>query len=132
MLCNHFSDFKQFEKGIGNVSSNASTASVCFGLYFIRIDNYLTSSWVVSIFSNELQQVSVETVPLEEMVKSVFKYIHYHKRLKPCDYLQKQPPEVFYKKAVLKNFAIFSEKARVGVSFSIKLQVFSPILKDIC
>ena len=53
-------------------------------------------------------------------------------RLKPCDYLQKQPPEVFYKKAVLKNFAIFPEKACVGVSFLIKLLVFIPILKDIC
>ena len=41
---------------------------------------------------------------------------------------QEQPPEVFYKKAVLKIFTIFTENTCVGVSFSIKLfstQVFS-------
>ena len=31
--------------------------------------------------------------------------------------VQKQPLAVFYKKAVLKNFAVFIGKTRVGVSF---------------
>ena len=39
--------------------------------------------------------------------------------------MQKQPAEVFYKKAT-KHFAIFTGKKRVGVSFLKKLQTFSP------
>ena len=31
--------------------------------------------------------------------------------------MQKQPPEVFYEKAVVKNLAIFTETTSVGVSF---------------
>ena len=31
-------------------------------------------------------------------------------RLNSLDSLQKQPPEVFYKKGILKNFAKFTEK----------------------
>ena len=34
-------------------------------------------------------------------------------------YWQKQPPEVFYKKTVPKNFAIFTENYLIGVSFLI-------------
>ena len=34
-----------------------------------------------------------------------------------------QPPEVFYQKAVLKNFVEFTENSYVGVTFKIKLQV---------
>ena len=40
--------------------------------------------------------------------------------------LQKQPPEVFYKNTVLKNFAIFTAKHLCWSSFLIKLQVFRP------
>ena len=40
--------------------------------------------------------------------------------------MQKQPAEVFYKKAAVKHFAIFTGKKRVGVSFLKKLQTFSP------
>ena len=35
--------------------------------------------------------------------------------------MQKQPPEVFYKKAVLKNFAIFTRKTAVLVFMSVTL-----------
>ena len=37
-------------------------------------------------------------------------------------YVQKQPPEVFFKKDVLKNFANFAGKHPAEVSFLIKLQ----------
>ena len=36
--------------------------------------------------------------------------------------VQKQPPEVFYKKGVLKNFARFAGKACARASFLMKLQ----------
>ena len=39
---------------------------------------------------------------------------------------QKQPLGVFYKKAVLKNFAMFTEKHLCWSLFLIKLQVSSP------
>ena len=39
---------------------------------------------------------------------------------------QKQPPEAFYKKAVLKNFTIFTEKHLRWSLFLIKLQTFRP------
>ena len=39
---------------------------------------------------------------------------------------QKQPPEVFYKKAVLKNFAIFTGKHLCWSLFIIKFQTFRP------
>ena len=39
---------------------------------------------------------------------------------------QKQPPEPFYKKAVFKNFAIFTGKYLRWSLFSITLQVFRP------
>ena len=39
---------------------------------------------------------------------------------------QKQPSEVFYKKAVLKNFAIFTGKHLCWSLFLIKLQAFRP------
>ena len=38
--------------------------------------------------------------------------------------IQKQPPEVFYKKAVLKTVAIFTGKHWFWSLFLIKLQVF--------
>ena len=31
--------------------------------------------------------------------------------------IQKQPPELFYKKAIPKTFGIFTERTRVGASF---------------
>ena len=37
---------------------------------------------------------------------------------------KKQPPEVFYKKAVPKNFSIFTGKYLCSSLFLIKLQVF--------
>ena len=40
--------------------------------------------------------------------------------------VQKQPPEVFYKKAVLKNSAIFTGKHLRWSLFLMKLQAFSP------
>ena len=50
--------------------------------------------------------------------------------LKSCiPLLQKQPPEVFFKKALLKNFAIFSGKHLCWNLFSIKLQVSNFIKK---
>ena len=51
---------------------------------------------------------------------------------------QKQPPEVFYKKAVLKNFAIMTGKHLGGSLFLKKLQACiakflrKPIFKNIC
>ena len=45
--------------------------------------------------------------------------------------LQKQQPKVLYKKAVLKNFAIFAGKHLCWSLFLIKLQAFRPILKNI-
>ena len=39
---------------------------------------------------------------------------------------QKQKPEVFYKKAVLKNFAVFIGKHFCSSLFLIKLQAFRP------
>ena len=40
--------------------------------------------------------------------------------------MTKQPPEVFYKKVVLKNFAIFTGKNCVGVSLiKLEAQLFS-------
>ena len=43
-----------------------------------------------------------------------------------CSYKQKLPPEVFFKKAVLKNFATFIEKQLCWSLFLIKLQTFRP------
>ena len=40
---------------------------------------------------------------------------------------QLQPPEVFYKKAVLKNFAIFKVKHLCWSLFLIKLSTFRPV-----
>ena len=37
---------------------------------------------------------------------------------------KKQPPEVFYKKAVLKNFSVFTEKYLSSSLFLIKLRAF--------
>ena len=45
--------------------------------------------------------------------------------------LQKQQPKVLYKKAVLKNFAIFTGKHLCWSLFLIKLQALRPILKNI-
>ena len=42
---------------------------------------------------------------------------------------QKQPPEVFYKKAIIKNFGIFSGKHLCWSLFLIKLQAFRTIKK---
>ena len=42
-------------------------------------------------------------------------------------FVQKQPPEVFCKKGVLKKFPNFTRKHRYWNLFSIKLQAFSPI-----
>ena len=39
----------------------------------------------------------------------------------------KQSSEMFYKKAILKNLAIFTEKHLCWSLFSIKLQVFRPV-----
>ena len=39
---------------------------------------------------------------------------------------KKQPPEVFYKKAALKNLSIFAEKRLCWSLFLIKLWVFRP------
>ena len=39
---------------------------------------------------------------------------------------QKQPPEVFWKKSVLKNFVNFTGKHLCGSLFLINLQAFSP------
>ena len=47
-------------------------------------------------------------------------------RRKSLTPLQKQPPEVFYKKAVLKNFAIFRVKHLCWSLFLISLQTFRP------
>ena len=43
--------------------------------------------------------------------------------------IYKQPPEVFYKKAVLKNFAIFTGKELCWSLSLIKFQAFVPALK---
>ena len=40
------------------------------------------------------------------------------------DFIQKQPPEMLYKKTVFKNFAIFKGKHLYWSFFSIKLQAF--------
>ena len=45
--------------------------------------------------------------------------------------VQKQPPEVFYKKAVLKSFAIFTRKHLCRNLFLIKLQAFRDSNTDI-
>ena len=45
--------------------------------------------------------------------------------------LQKQSPEVFYERAVFKNFAIFTGRHLCWSSFLIKLQAWIPILKNI-
>ena len=42
----------------------------------------------------------------------------------PTNYRQKQPPKVFYKKAVLKNFAMFTGKHLCWTFFLVKLQTF--------
>ena len=48
-------------------------------------------------------------------------------------YVQKQPPEVFFKKGVLKNFANLTGKHLCWSLFLIKLQARrTPILKNIC
>ena len=39
--------------------------------------------------------------------------------------MQKQPPKGFYKKSVLKNFAIFTGKHMCWIFFLIKLQAFT-------
>ena len=41
------------------------------------------------------------------------------------------PPELFYKKAVLKHFAIFTEKHLCWSLFLIKLQAFMPSTESI-
>ena len=41
------------------------------------------------------------------------------------------PPELFYKKAVLKHFAIFTEKHLCWSLFLIKLQAFRPSTESI-
>ena len=41
-------------------------------------------------------------------------------------YFKKQPPDVFYKKGVLKNFANFTEKRLCWSFLLIKLQAFKP------
>ena len=48
--------------------------------------------------------------------------------------IQKQPPEVFYKKAVLKNFAIFSGKHLQDRCFPVNIAKFlrTLLLKNIC
>ena len=43
--------------------------------------------------------------------------------------LQKQPPEMFYEKAVLKNFVIFTGKHLCWSLFLLKLQAFKSLLK---
>ena len=48
----------------------------------------------------------------------------------PCG--QKHPAEVFYKKAVLKSFAIFTGKYLQYKFFPVKYQLRTPILKNIC
>ena len=48
--------------------------------------------------------------------KSIFLY------LKKVYFAQKQPPKVFYKKVIFKNFAIFTQKTSVLESFLIQLQ----------
>ena len=63
-------------------------------------------------------------------------YYYYERKLRniyknTCAFIflwwnQKQPPEVFYKKAVLKNFAIFTRKHLCWSFFLIKLQAFRP------
>ena len=58
---------------------------------------------------------------------SIFRTVIFHNS---C--LQEQPPKVFYKKAVCKNFAIFIGKYLFWSFFLIKLQSLRAILKNIC
>ena len=44
-----------------------------------------------------------------------------------CIYVQKQPPELFCNKFVLKNFAMFTTKQLFWRFFSIKLQLFRSV-----
>ena len=53
--------------------------------------------------------------------KSIFLY------LKKVYFAQKQPPKVFYKKVIFKNFAIFTQKTSVLESFLIQLQAWRPV-----
>ena len=48
------------------------------------------------------------------------------KKFEPS-FFQKQPPEVFYKKNVLKNFAIFTGKHLCSSLFLIELQASRPL-----
>ena len=53
------------------------------------------------------------------MITSVIPFVN-------SNQLQKEPPEVFYKKTVVKIFAIFRGKHLVWSLYLIKLQAFSP------
>ena len=53
-----------------------------------------------------------------------------YNRSESSSYLQKQPPELFYKKAVLGNFAIFTGKQQCWSLFLIKLQARPATLRN--
>ena len=48
----------------------------------------------------------------------------------PLLQVQKQPPQVFYKKGVLKNFAKLTGDISAGISFLIKLQASGSVLRN--
>ena len=53
-----------------------------------------------------------------------------YNRSESSSYLQKQPPELFYKKAVLGNFAIFTGKQQCWSLFLMKLQARPATLRN--
>ena len=62
----------------------------------------------------------------QEKVKSYSETHHVLAGYTSGRHYQKQPLEAFYKKAVLKNFAILSGKQLCWSHFLIKLQAFRP------
>ena len=70
-----------------------------------------------------MRNTSLSTVPLQTIRIAIFLDNYFSEQaIFHNSYLQKQPPEVFYKKAVLKNHAIFTEKHLHWSPFLIKLQ----------
>ena len=73
----------------------------------------------------DLQPLLVETIHIVFLIKKRMSAGVQHRTVTSSN-CQKQPPEVFYKKAVLQISKYSQDITSAGVSFLIKLPVFSP------
>ena len=94
------------------------------GIYFVFCVTEHLRRMVCSVLEINICSQDLQYIIIYKTITKNFTAINKGYFKSECNLFQKQPPDVFYKKAVLKSFAIFPVKHLCWSLFLIKLKIF--------